>query len=86
MASGLAVAATDVGDVASMLAGENRPFVVARDAAALAQAMASLLADPARRAAIGAANRARAARDFDQEAMFQAYAALFGGVPSARDG
>jgi glycosyltransferase involved in cell wall biosynthesis len=82
MASGLAVAATDVGDVATMLAAENRPFVVARDAAALAEAMAGLLADPARRGAIGVANRARAAHDYDQETMFQAYAALFGGVPA----
>jgi len=83
MASGLAVASTDVGDVAAMLAEQNRPFVVARDAAALADAMAALLADPVRRCAIGAANRARAERDYDQETMFQAYAALFGGVPSA---
>jgi glycosyltransferase involved in cell wall biosynthesis len=82
MASGLAVAATDVGDVAAMLAAENRPFVVARDAAALAEAMAALLADPARRGAIGNANRARAERDYDQETMFQAYAALFGGAPT----
>ena len=80
MASGLAVVATDVGDVAAMLAGENRPFVVARDAAALAGAMETLLADPARRCAIGAANRARAERDYDQETMFQAYATLFDGV------
>jgi glycosyltransferase involved in cell wall biosynthesis len=78
MASELAVAATNVGDVAAMLAAENRPFVVARDAAALAEAMAALLADPARRQAIGSANRARAERDYDQETMFQAYAALFG--------
>jgi len=28
------------------------------------------------------ANRARAERDYDQETMFQAYAALFGGVPA----
>ena len=79
MAAGLAVAATDVGDVAAMLAPENRPFVVPCDAASLAAAIAALLADPGRRAAIGAANRARAARDHDQEKMFQAYAALFGG-------
>jgi glycosyltransferase involved in cell wall biosynthesis len=83
MASGLAVASTDVGDVAVMLAGENRPFVVAHDAAALAEAMTALLADPARRCAIGAANRARAERDYDQETMFQAYAALFDGLPQA---
>jgi len=82
MASGLAVAATDVGDVATMLAEENRPFVVARDAAALAEAMVALLADPARRQTIGSANRARVERKYDQETMFQAYAALFGGVPA----
>ena len=80
MASGLAVAATDVGDVAAMLTAENRPFVVARDAAALAGAMAALLANPERRQAIGAANRARAEREYDQEKMFRAYAALFGEV------
>ncbi len=85
MASGLAVASTDVGDVAAMLAAENRPFVVARDAAALAEAMAALLADPQRRQAIGAANRARAEHDYDQETMFRAYAALFDGALSARD-
>ena len=77
MAAGLAVAATDVGDVAAMLAVENRPYVVSRDAAALAAAMAALLADPALRQRIGAANRARAAREYDQETMFQAYAGLF---------
>ncbi len=80
MASGLAVAATDVGDVAAMLAAANRPFVVAQDAGALAAALAALLADPARRAAIGAANRARAEAEFDAARMLAAYAELFGAV------
>jgi glycosyltransferase involved in cell wall biosynthesis len=80
MASGLPVAATDVGDLSAMLAAENRPFVVAPQVEALAQAMAALLADPRRRQAIGAANRARAERAFDQEVMFAAYAALFDGM------
>ena len=79
MAAGLAVAATDVGDVASMLAEENRPYVMPRDPAALAAAMAALLADPALRQGIGAANRDRVAREYDQERMFLAYAGLFGG-------
>ncbi len=82
MAAGLAVAATDVGDVATMLADENHPFVVPCDAAALAEAMAALLADPALRQGIGAANRGRAEREYDQETMFRAYAGLFGGVPT----
>ena len=77
MAAGLPVAATDVGDVREMLAPENAPFVVPHDPAALAQALLALLRDAPARAAIGAANRARAAAAFDQETMFAAYAALF---------
>lgn len=78
MAAGLPLAATDVGDVRDMLSAENAPHVVARDVAALGGALVALLrAGPAVRAAIGAANRAKAERDYDQEAMFQAYAALF---------
>lgn len=79
MAACLAVAATNVGDVATMLAAENRPYVVPQDAAALAGAMAALLADPPLRQAIGAANRGRAEREYGQERMFLAYAGLFGG-------
>jgi glycosyltransferase involved in cell wall biosynthesis len=80
MAASLPVAATDVGDVATMLAPANAPFVVPRDDAALAGALAHLLADPALRAALGAANRARAAAAFDQRAMFAAWHALFDGT------
>jgi glycosyltransferase involved in cell wall biosynthesis len=80
MAAGLAVASTDVGDVAAMLAQENRPFVVAKDATALAGALLSVLCQPALRAAVGAANRARAVAQFDQERMFASYAALFDGL------
>jgi glycosyltransferase involved in cell wall biosynthesis len=81
MASALPVAATDVGDVAGMLAEPNRRFVVARDEAALAGALAALLADPALRQALGAANRARAEAEFDQERMFATYGALLGVPP-----
>ncbi len=77
MASALPVAATDVGDVASMLAEANRRYVVAPDATALAGALTALLAAPAERAAIGAANRARACEAFDQEMMLAAYRKLF---------
>jgi glycosyltransferase involved in cell wall biosynthesis len=80
MASALPVAATDVGDVRAMLAEANAPLVVPREAAALARAIGALLADPARRAALGAANRARAERDFDQELMFARHAALWRGA------
>lgn len=79
MGSALPVAATDVGDVAAMLADANRPYVVAPDAAALAAALAALLAAPGLRSSLGAANRARAAAAFDAETMFAAYAALWRG-------
>lgn len=77
MASGLPVAATDVGDVSAMVASENAPLVVPKEAAALATALGALAADHALRARLGAANRARAERDFDQETMFGAHAALW---------
>ncbi|MDB5371752.1 MAG: hypothetical protein JWP04_394 [Belnapia sp.] len=79
MAAGLPVAATDVGDVRAMLDPANDAYVVPQTAPALAAALAGLLADAPRRMAIGAANRAKAERDYDQEAMFEAYAALFVG-------
>jgi glycosyltransferase involved in cell wall biosynthesis len=79
MAARLPVAATDVGDVRGMLAEANGRFVVPRDDAALAEALSGLLRDPARRRAIGADNRAKAERDYDQATMFAAWAALFDG-------
>ncbi|MEO3471569.1 glycosyltransferase [Roseomonas sp. CAU 1739] len=83
MASGLPVAATDVGDVREMLAAENAPFVVARDETALVAALAGLAADPALRLRLGAANRAKAERDFDEGVMLEAYRALFSRAPAA---
>ncbi|MDE2581320.1 MAG: glycosyltransferase [Rhodospirillales bacterium] len=83
MAAGLPVAATDVGDVREMVAAEGAPYVVPRDADALAGAILALAADPAARARIGAANRVRAAHEFDQETMFAAYAGLFAAATGA---
>jgi len=80
MAAGLAVASTDVGDVRHMLAAENARFVGPREPGALAEALRALLAAPRLRAEIGAANRDKARRDYDQERMFAAYAALFDGA------
>jgi glycosyltransferase involved in cell wall biosynthesis len=84
MASGLPIATTDVGDVSVMLAMENRPFVVQRDETALTGALAALLDAPALRSTVGAANRAKAERDYDQQAMFRAYGALLTGVSLAQ--
>ncbi len=81
MAAGLAVASPAVGDVATMLSPENAPFVTPPgDEAALADAIGRLAADPARRAAIGAANRAKARAEFDVATMAQRYAEVYGGV------
>lgn len=77
MAAGLPVAAMDVGDVAHMVAPENQPFVV-EDDAALSQALRTLAADSDLRDRLGRANRLRARRDFDEAAMVDAYARLYG--------
>ncbi len=82
MAAGLPVAATDVGDVRTMLSEENRPFIVPRDDAPLAAALRALLDDPALRRRVGQANRRKAAHAYDQETMFQAYARLLDGAGS----
>ena len=81
MASRLPVASTDVGDVRCMLAPENLPHLAAMDPAALAAALRPLLAHTALRETLGAANRRRAEQEFNEETMFQAYAALIDGTP-----
>lgn len=78
MAAGLPVAATDVGDVREMLAPGNAPFVVAREDAALAGALARLAADAALRRGVGAANRAKAAAEYGQARMFAEWGELVG--------
>ena len=80
MAAGLPVVSTDVGDVRAMLAEGNGPFVAGKDDAALSGALGALLRDPATARALGAANRAKAERDYDEAAMFRSYAALFDGT------
>src|SRR5260370_37436070 len=78
VAAGLPVPATAVGDGSAMRAAENRFCVTARDDAALAAGLTALVTQPALRRAIGAANRSRAEQEYGQEAMFAAYADLFG--------
>jgi len=77
MAAGLPVASTDVGDVATMVAPENRPFVVPNEAA-LSSALGTLADDADLRQRLGEANCHRARRDFAETAMVDAYAALYG--------
>jgi len=74
MAAGLPIAAFDVGDVAMMVAPQNRPYVVQRDLPhALAEALRRLADDAALRARVGAENREKVAREFAQERMFREY-------------
>ena len=86
MAAGLAVAAPAVGDVAAMVAPENASFIVApgRDDT-LAQALATLAADPALRRRVGEANRVRARAEYDEAAMLAAYRTAYGAA-LGRDG
>jgi glycosyltransferase involved in cell wall biosynthesis len=79
MAAGRPVAATDVGDVRGMLSSENAPFISALEDKALADALRALLADSALRNRVGTANQEHAAHYYDQETMFDAYAALLDG-------
>ncbi|CAK0774708.1 Glycosyltransferase [Azospirillaceae bacterium] len=87
MAAGLPLASTAVGDVPSMAADDNRPFIVEKNARALATAISALLDDPTRARAIGAANAERARAVFDQQKMFDTYHSLFNGElgPISRD-
>jgi glycosyltransferase involved in cell wall biosynthesis len=73
MASGLPIAATDVGDIATMVAPENAPFVRGRHFAPLAAALAELCRDAQARARIGAANRAQAEAHFTEAGMVTAW-------------
>jgi glycosyltransferase involved in cell wall biosynthesis len=79
MAAGLPAVATAVGDVSSIVSDDNRPLIVApEDEAGFAAALDSLAEQPRLRRAIGAANRARAAAEFDEGKMIAAYARLYG--------
>ncbi|MDE2436673.1 MAG: glycosyltransferase family 4 protein [Sphingomonadales bacterium] len=81
MAARLAVVSPRVGDVEAMVAAENRVWISpAGDEAALARSLADLAADPARRAAIGAANRGRAEAEYDEAAMVSAYRKVYAGA------
>lgn len=79
MAAGLPAVATAVGDVARMVADDNRPLIVEPgDEAAFAAALDSLAERPDLRRAIGRANRERAEAEYDEAGMVARYARLYG--------
>jgi glycosyltransferase involved in cell wall biosynthesis len=80
MAAGLAVAATDVGDVRYMLAPENAAFVApVDDEGALNAGLARLLRDRDLRSRIGSANQARVHSEFALDRMAEQYDLLYSG-------
>jgi glycosyltransferase involved in cell wall biosynthesis len=78
MAAGLPIASYPVGDVAKMVAAENLPFITAAPSEVrLRDALQALVADPALRASVGAANQAKARAEFDEGVMIARYRALY---------
>lgn len=78
MAAGRPVASTDVGDIRAILAPDNAALLTPPgDPSALGEALATLAADPALRAKLGEANRARAQAEFDIAAMCAAYESVY---------
>ena len=78
MATGLAIAAPAVGDIAGMVAEANRPFIVpAGDETALAKSLVKLAENPALRQSIGAENREMARADYEEKAMIAAYREVY---------
>lgn len=76
---GLAVVSTRVSGVPELVVdGTTGVLVPPGDAAALAEALAGLIADPARRAALGEAGRARVRKDFDMTRGIDRLARRFG--------
>lgn len=76
MAAGLPVVATAVGDVAQMVAAENRDYVV--PAAGYTAALARMSEDKEARQALGRANAKKARETFDENVMATRYAELIG--------
>jgi glycosyltransferase involved in cell wall biosynthesis len=77
MATGLAVVATDVGGMRDFLKDdENALLCPPKTPAAIAERLSRLLADPPARERLGRAARATAAREFDEQVLFDRYAAI----------
>jgi len=79
MAAGLPVVTTGVGDVREMVSADNRPLIVEiEDEDGFSAALDSLADRDDLRRAIGAANREKAEREYDEARMIAAYARLYG--------
>lgn len=76
MSHGLPVVATVAGAIPEIVTPETGVLVPSGDPAILAEALAALIADPARRIALGAAGAARVRHDFPAERGFDRIAEL----------
>jgi glycosyltransferase involved in cell wall biosynthesis len=85
MAEGLPCVSTDVGEVRRAV-GDDVVVVPVEDAAALAEALGGLLADPARRAGLAARARARAVRSLGADLMAARTFRVLSGVAGAPAG
>src|SRR5690606_14153112 len=78
MAASRPVAAVDVGDVKAILSPDNRPLIVSKvDEDGFAASIERLLADPALRARLAAANRRHVVEHYSAERMFAEYGRVF---------
>jgi glycosyltransferase involved in cell wall biosynthesis len=85
MAGGLPAVATDVGDIKSIVAAVNAPYIVpAQDEAALTGALRTLLKEPALRERLGVANKAKAVGEFSLDQMVETYDRLFSEAAAGR--
>ena len=85
MATGLPVVATPVGDVPRVVRpGETGLLVPLQDEEALADALAELLTDPAKRTAWGRAGRELVTKRHSAGSMLDAIGALYGRAPTNR--
>jgi glycosyltransferase involved in cell wall biosynthesis len=84
MAAGLAVVSTRVGGIPEQVTPDVGVLVPPRDPAAVAAAVDDLLADPARRARLGAAARERARGRFSWDAAARRVAETYARLPAVR--
>ncbi|MEI8396382.1 MAG: glycosyltransferase family 4 protein [Rhodospirillaceae bacterium] len=81
MAAGKPIVGVDVGDIRTMVAPENRNFIVPPgDEAALIRAMERLATDSSTRALVGAANRRLAVDRFGVHRMYTSYSPIYTGA------
>lgn len=78
MAAGLPIASAPGGDIADMIAPENRPYIPPlHHEVFLRDALQPLVAHEAGRRHIGSLNRAKAQAEYDEAAMIDRYRALY---------